>query len=49
VVIVTDHRDINYEWVVEHSLLVIDSRNATRNVTQNRDKIMRLGAPNLQL
>jgi UDP-N-acetyl-D-glucosamine dehydrogenase len=45
VAIVTNHQNINYEWIVEHSPLVIDARNATRNVTQNQDKIMRLGAP----
>jgi UDP-N-acetyl-D-glucosamine dehydrogenase len=46
VAIVTNHQSVNYEWIVEHSPLVIDAQNATRHVKQNRDKIMRLGAPN---
>lgn len=46
VAIVTNHQNVDYEWVVEHSPLVIDARNATRNVERNQDKILRLGAPN---
>jgi UDP-N-acetyl-D-glucosamine dehydrogenase len=30
IVIVTDHRRIDYRWVVEHANLVVDTRNATR-------------------
>ena len=45
-VIVTGHRQIDYDWVVRESLLVVDAPNATRAVTQGRDKIIRLGAPN---
>jgi len=44
-VIVTGHRDIDYGWVVNESHIVIDTINATRNVTAGHDKILRLGAP----
>jgi UDP-N-acetyl-D-glucosamine dehydrogenase len=49
VVIVTGHTNIDYNWIVKQSLLVIDTRNVTRNVLENRDKILRLGAPNATL
>src|SRR5262249_26626275 len=33
VVIVTDHSSFNYEWIVRHAPLVVDTRNATKGVT----------------
>jgi UDP-N-acetyl-D-glucosamine dehydrogenase len=39
VVILTDHTDYNYQWVVDHARLVFDSRNATKKVAKNRHKI----------
>lgn len=39
VVITTDHSDIDYETVVAHARHVFDTRNATRNVTSNRERI----------
>ena len=41
VVITTDHTQIDYSWIVAHSTLVVDTRNATRNVSDGRDKIVR--------
>ncbi len=41
VVITTDHSSIDYEWVVKHSALVIDSRNATKGLSQ-RGNVIRL-------
>ncbi len=32
VVIVTDHRQIDYRWVAEHAALIIDTRNAMRDL-----------------
>src|SRR5882672_1153238 len=32
VLITTDHTNIDYQWLVEHSPVVVDTRNATRNV-----------------
>ncbi len=43
VVIVTGHADVDYDQVVEHAQLVIDAVNATRDVRNGRDKIVRLG------
>jgi UDP-N-acetyl-D-glucosamine dehydrogenase len=39
VVIATDHTAFDYDMIVRHAPLVIDTRNATANVTQDRDKI----------
>ncbi len=38
--ICTDHDDIDYPSLVRESRLVVDSRNATRHVTEGRDKIV---------
>ena len=39
--IVTDHDGVNYEVLAQKSLLVIDSRNATRDIINKDDKIVR--------
>ena len=39
--IATDHSCYDYPWMVKHSHLVVDTRNATANVKQNRDKIVK--------
>lgn len=39
VVIVTDHTDYNYQWIVDNSKLIFDTRNATKNVRTGRQKI----------
>jgi UDP-N-acetyl-D-glucosamine dehydrogenase len=41
VLIATDHSSYDYAWIVEHASLVIDTRNATRAVTQGREKIVK--------
>ncbi len=41
VLIATDHSKIDYQWVVDHSTLVLDTRNATKNVLGGRDRIIR--------
>jgi UDP-N-acetyl-D-glucosamine dehydrogenase len=40
VVIMTDHSTFDWDWIVTHSKLVVDTRNATRDVTQHRDRIV---------
>jgi UDP-N-acetyl-D-glucosamine dehydrogenase len=40
VIIVTDHRAFDWDFVVQHARLVIDTRNATRGVTHGRDRII---------
>jgi UDP-N-acetyl-D-glucosamine dehydrogenase len=39
VLIATDHSAFNYDLIVEHAPLVLDTRNATRNVKTGREKI----------
>jgi UDP-N-acetyl-D-glucosamine dehydrogenase len=40
VLIATDHSAYNYEWIVKHARLVIDTRNACRDV-EDRARIVR--------
>lgn len=42
IIILTDHSNIDYQWVVEKSKIVLDTRNATRNVKEHREKIIKL-------
>ncbi|GIT28737.1 MAG: hypothetical protein Ct9H300mP1_07830 [Planctomycetaceae bacterium] len=37
--IATDHSAYDYDHVVRHARLVVDTRNATGNVTEGREKI----------
>ncbi len=39
VLIATDHSAFNYNFIVKHSRMVLDTRNATKNVTKGREKI----------
>ena len=39
VLIATDHSAYDYEFIVRHAPLVIDTRNATKNVRTGREKI----------
>ncbi len=41
VVIVTDHSSYDYDFIVRNARLVIDTRNATHAVKENREKIVR--------
>jgi UDP-N-acetyl-D-glucosamine dehydrogenase len=40
VLIATDHTSYDYEAIVRNSKLVVDTRNATRNVKQHRQKVV---------
>ncbi len=40
VLIATDHSAYDYDTIVRHAKLVVDTRNATRRVQQHRDKIV---------
>ncbi len=42
VLILTDHSAIDYDQVVEQAQLVVDTRNATKNVRNNREKIFKI-------
>jgi UDP-N-acetyl-D-glucosamine dehydrogenase len=39
VLIATDHSSVDYNLVVKHAPLVVDTRNATKDVTEGREKI----------
>ena len=39
ILIATDHTVYDYDFIVRHAQLVVDTRNATRNVTDGRNKI----------
>ena len=39
VLIATDHSAYNYDFIVEHTKLVVDTRNATQHVVAGREKI----------
>ncbi len=41
VMILTDHSDYDYEWIVKNSQLVLDTRNATKDVKAGRKKIVK--------
>lgn len=41
VLISTDHSAYNWDFIVKHAKLVIDTRNATQKVLENRDKIIK--------
>jgi UDP-N-acetyl-D-glucosamine dehydrogenase len=41
VLISTDHSAFDYDFIVQHSSLVVDTRNATKHVTSHRDRIFR--------
>ena len=41
VLIATDHGAYDYEFIVKNSQLVVDTRNATRNVVDRRERIVK--------
>lgn len=42
VLILTDHSAVDYDRVVEKAKIVVDTRNATKNVKENREKIYKI-------
>jgi UDP-N-acetyl-D-glucosamine dehydrogenase len=42
VVIVTDHRSIDYQRLADHAALIVDSRNATATTTPSRARVVSL-------
>jgi UDP-N-acetyl-D-glucosamine dehydrogenase len=42
VIIATDHSNINYEWVVAHAQLVVDTRNVTKPLVTGLGKVIKL-------
>lgn len=42
VVIVTDHQGVDYSWLVKHARVVVDTRNATREIRHGRHRVVKL-------
>ena len=42
VIIATDHSNVNYEWVIAHAQLVLDTRNVTKHVKAGCAKVIKL-------
>jgi UDP-N-acetyl-D-glucosamine dehydrogenase len=42
VVIVTNHSQYDFQWIVDHARLIIDTRNATKGVQNGQEKIVKL-------
>lgn len=42
VLIVTDHTCVDYQWVADHARLILDARNATKNVQKGKEKITKI-------
>ena len=42
VVIMTDHVDIDYCSLVNHAAVVVDTRNATKSITKNQNKVLKI-------
>ena len=45
VVIVTDHRSVDYQLVMDNAALVVDTRNVMRDLVKSRARVVPLGAP----
>jgi UDP-N-acetyl-D-glucosamine dehydrogenase len=41
VLIATDHSAYDYAFIVKHARMVLDTRNATKNVREGREKIFK--------
>ena len=39
VLIATDHSAYDWDFIVQHARIIVDTRNATRDVTQGRERI----------
>lgn len=44
VVVVTDHRSVDYQMVVDHASLVVDSRNVTRDLVKSKARVVSLAS-----
>jgi UDP-glucose 6-dehydrogenase len=46
IIILTDHSDYDFRRIIAASKLVVDTRNATKDLQEFKDKIIKLGAGN---
>ncbi|MDD3653311.1 MAG: nucleotide sugar dehydrogenase [Desulfotomaculaceae bacterium] len=42
ILIITDHSCFDYQWIADHARLILDTRNATKNVQRGKDKIIKI-------
>lgn len=42
VILVTDHGAFDYDFILEHAPVLLDTRNATKHISQYREKIVRI-------
>ncbi len=45
VVIITGHRQVDYQWVADQSVILIDTVNVTHTFAQTKNNVIRMGAP----
>ncbi len=45
VVIITDHRAVDYQMVMDNAMLIVDSRNVTSNLQKSKARVVALGTP----
>jgi UDP-N-acetyl-D-glucosamine dehydrogenase len=41
ILVSTDHSQYDFEFIAQHSQLIVDTRNATNKITQNKEKIIK--------
>jgi UDP-N-acetyl-D-glucosamine dehydrogenase len=42
VVVVTDHKSVDYQFVMDHASLIVDSRNVTKNLVKTKARVVSL-------
>ena len=42
VIIATDHSNVNYEWVMAHAPLIVDTRNVAKHVSTGYAKVIKI-------
>lgn len=45
VLVISGHSVYDYQWLVDHATVLVDTCNATKHVVRGREKLIRLGAP----
>jgi UDP-N-acetyl-D-glucosamine dehydrogenase len=47
VVVVTDHRNVDYQLVMDNATLIVDSRNVTRGLTRTKARVVSLASTHI--
>jgi UDP-N-acetyl-D-glucosamine dehydrogenase len=48
VVVVTDHTNVDYQLVMDHSSIIVDSRNVTRKLVKTKARVVSLSSSNMR-